>query len=151
MAANGKSLAGFKQYFQGSLYASSLVCAWVPCRHKKLQWIPKLAGLPRPWGRVRLGRAGEASRAAGASMAVASGMGSTLSWCCSTCPERTELINKSRGTDKPPSMALGENSKDVCKVEQDQLAWRLGKKKELDCCLLSLGPRKQVFAYNLEG
>lgn len=45
---------------------------------------------------------------------------------------------------------LGRNFP-FCGVERDQLAWRLGKKKEVDWCVLSLGPRKQVFAYNLEG
>ena len=94
--------------------------------------IPELARVPQPWGRMRLGRAGEAGRAAGASAAVVSGIGCALPWCCSACQEHTELINKSRGMDKPPVMALGENPKDwLCGVEQDQLAWSLGKKKSL--------------------
>lgn len=113
--------------------------------------IPKLDTVPGPWGRVRLGRAGEAGRATGPSAAVASGMGRSLSWCCSACLEQTELINKSRAVDKPRSVAPGRKLQGLCGVEQDQLAWRFGKKKELEWCLLSLDPRKQVFAYNLEG
>lgn len=74
--------------------------------------IAELARVSQPHGRVRLGRAGEADRAAGASAAMASGMGCTLSWCCSACPEQTELINKSRGMDKPPSVAPEGKSKD---------------------------------------
>lgn len=62
------------------------------------------------WGRVRMGRAEEGGQG---NWSMALGMGSVLSWCFSVCLEQTELINNSRGTDKPLNMAPEGTSKDA--------------------------------------
>lgn len=113
--------------------------------------IPELASMPQPWGGVRLRRPGESVRATGASVVMASAMGCALSWCCSTSLMQAELINKNRGIDKPPGMAPGGNSTDYVGCSRTSWHGDLERKKVLDWCLLILGPRKQVFAYSLEG
>lgn len=62
--------------------------------------------LPWPWGRVRLQRSGEASKAAGVSVVTALGMG-----CALPCLEQTLLINKSRAVNKPTMSTLLQSKK----------------------------------------
>lgn len=129
------SIPGFKQYFQGLIWPPCIChCVWPGVTQAKGEvaveqeesstMIPELARLQQPWERVKLGAAEEAGRAAGASAAMALCIGYALSWCCSACPEQTELTNKSRGTNKPPSMALSENSKDS--VGWSRTSWHRG-------------------------